>query len=216
MRRNKGNGRAIRWLCENADHKGKDCLIWPFSRLRGYGQFKHEGEKYYAHRYMCELAHGPAPTPEHQAAHSCGQGDRGCVNPNHLSWKTQSGNQLDRRLHGTKNRSWGRTGRLTPQQIDDIFALRGQKTHDEIASIFGVSRRNVGTILSGKSRRGPKERERILIALSAAKRPLTTAEIEQAAKMPGSASSILNRMLQAGEVVRASWGKYQASDDSFR
>lgn len=52
---------------------------------------------------MCQKAHGDPPSPKHDAAHSCGRGHEGCVNPNHLSWKTKKQNQADRITHGTSH-----------------------------------------------------------------------------------------------------------------
>lgn len=86
----RGEGKTIKWLRAHTDYSHDWCLIWPFvSKLHGYGQFGYLGKNYYAHRFMCELAHGPAPSPLHEAAHSCGRGHEGCVNPQHLSWKTK-------------------------------------------------------------------------------------------------------------------------------
>jgi hypothetical protein len=50
-----------------------------------------------AHRAMCRLIHGNPPTPKHQAAHSCGNGRRGCVHPGHLRWATDAENRAERR-----------------------------------------------------------------------------------------------------------------------
>jgi hypothetical protein len=44
----------------------------------------------YAHRVACERAHGPAPSPDSVAMHSCDNPP--CVNPAHLSWGSQSEN----------------------------------------------------------------------------------------------------------------------------
>ena len=118
------------------------------SRLRhyscctaGYGIFAKFDEKYLAHRYMCELVNGPAPTPDHDAAHSCGRGHDGCVHPNHLSWKTTSDNLKERRVHGTHvSNRYGNKGLLTDKQVAEIRALKGRKTQYEIADQFGVSR----------------------------------------------------------------------------
>lgn len=33
---------------------------------------------------MCELVYGKPPMPKHQAAHNCGKGNLGCINPKHL------------------------------------------------------------------------------------------------------------------------------------
>lgn len=144
---NRGKGAAIRWIRDHAGYQGDDCLMWPFRGPNGYGVFGYLGKQYYAHRYMCELVKGPPPTPEHEAAHSCGRGQFGCVNPCHLSWKTPSDNQRDRRLHGTK--SSGGRGRLTDEQAAQIRALRGAMPQREIAAMFNTSRANVSLIMTG-------------------------------------------------------------------
>jgi DNA-binding CsgD family transcriptional regulator len=143
--------RPYQWLLDHVDYDYDACLIWPFSTTRGYGSLNVDGVANYAHRAMCELVNGPAPTDEHQAAHNCGNGHRGCVHPLHLAWKTPSENQLDRRDHGTTARSWSYTGRATPEQVEQIRALKGVKTHDEIARQFGFTRQNISAILAGKT-----------------------------------------------------------------
>lgn len=137
-----GDGKCIRWLREHVNYVGADCLIWPFHRnsQKGYGDLGYNGRQLYAHRLMCELVHGPAPADRPQAAHSCGNGHLGCVNPLHLSWKSNSENQLDRQTHGTReptNTGWGRT-KLTVAQIQEIRALRGIETQVNLAKRFGV------------------------------------------------------------------------------
>lgn len=137
---NKGNGKAAQWLYDRATHSGDDCLIYPFARSRqkGYGFLGHNGQHQYAHRFMCELANGPAPTPEHQAAHSCGKGHTGCVNPRHLRWATNSENQLERRAHGTGKPPNQPKRKLTVEQIAEVRALKGKVTQYELAQRFGV------------------------------------------------------------------------------
>lgn len=142
-----GKGRAIQWIRDHVGYQGDDCLPWPFSRLNGYGHGSCNGEHFYANRMMCELAHGPAPTLDHEAAHSCGNGHEGCTNPNHLSWKTKTENQLDRATHGRK--SAGGRGRLTDAHAAQIRALRGIKPQREIAEMFNTSRANVSLIMTG-------------------------------------------------------------------
>ena len=108
------------------------------------------GKLEYAHRFMCQLVHGDPPTDKHQAAHSCGNGHLGCVNPKHLTWKTPEANQQDKREHGRAYTDGGRY-KLTPADVAEIRAMRGKKTQDEMAKMFGVSRRNIGAVLSGRS-----------------------------------------------------------------
>ena len=101
-------GKPRAWLKTHVDYQGDDCLIWPFGRGGdGYGTIRISGRERMsvnAHRVMCELAHGPAPSPRHQVAHSCGRGHEGCINPKHLRWATPKENSADRVLHGTQQR----------------------------------------------------------------------------------------------------------------
>lgn len=139
--KNKGKGEAYKWLVRHASYRNDDCLSWPFSRDPhvGRGRLGYLGKLYWAHRLMCELAHGKPPTPKHQAAHLCGKGHEGCVNPLHLAWQTASENLLDRRRHGTvRSNTNGHRGVLTPEQRLQIRALKGKKTKHEIAKMFGV------------------------------------------------------------------------------
>lgn len=149
---NAGKGKCIAWIREHASHTGGRCLTWPYSKCRGYGNFGHMGKIHYAHRYMCELVNGPPPTPQHEAAHSCGNGHLGCVNPRHVFWRTKSQNTTESWSHrpGTRN-LWGRRGRLTPTQVRQIRALKGQKTQAEIASEYGMSEPSVRDIYLGRT-----------------------------------------------------------------
>lgn len=146
--KNRGNGKGIAFLRANVGYQGDECLIWPLSTPNGYGALGYLGKQLYAHRFMCELAHGPAPEGKIEAAHTCGNGK--CVNPRHLEWKTPSDNQADRAAHGTK--STGSHGKLTQAQVDQIKALRGKKPQREIAAMFGITRSNVSHIQTGKHR----------------------------------------------------------------
>lgn len=143
----KGKGRAIKWLRAHIGYTGDDCLKWPFSTVDGYGNFGHLGQHCYAHRTMCELVNGPAPSPSHEAAHSCGNGNEGCVNPRHLSWKTKTGNQLDRVAHG----NFKKRTKLNETQAAEIRALKGKMPQREIARLYGISRPNVSLIHTGNS-----------------------------------------------------------------
>jgi transcriptional regulator with XRE-family HTH domain len=150
-------GKAIQFIRNHATYPHKEwCLIWPFSTTRGYGRFGYKGKGYYAHRFMCELAHGRAPTDIHEAAHSCG--DTACVNPHHLSWKTPAENGLDNRQHGTHVRSrYGNAGKITPEQADTIRSLQGQKTLRELADEYGVSESAISNVWTGKTHYRPSK-----------------------------------------------------------
>ena len=137
-----GKGKSFEWLKAHVDYQGNDCLPWPFGgdKRVGRGTLGYRGKQHWAHRLMCELAHGPPPTPKHQAAHECGKGHYGCVNPRHLKWKTNSENQLDRRKNGNMLRNrWGWKGQLTEAQRAELIGLKGKMTQVGIAKKFGVS-----------------------------------------------------------------------------
>jgi hypothetical protein len=149
----KGKGKAHQWILSHVDYPHDDhCLTWPFSTIRGYGHFGHLGETFYAHSFMCELVHGKRPSPQHQAAHSCGMGKNGCTNPRHISWKTQSENELDKFTHGTAHQLPGRIRtKLTHDDVAQIRRLAPTTTHEDLAIQFGVGRSTIGAILTGRS-----------------------------------------------------------------
>jgi len=140
----KGKGRGLLWLKAHIWHAGQECLIWPFcTNHQGYGQLGYFGKVVKAHRLMCILAHGEPLTPQHQAAHSCGQGHTGCVHPEHVSWKTPRENRIESNEHGTGH---GRLGRkeLSP---DIVLKIRySPKSYLDIADEFGVYFGTVGKI----------------------------------------------------------------------
>ena len=83
-----------------------DCIIWPFCRLSkdGYAVISANGRNTIVSRIVCERVYGLAPSPTHQAAHSCGNGHLGCINHQHLRWATPKENCADKKLHGTERR----------------------------------------------------------------------------------------------------------------
>lgn len=97
-------GEPLAWLEAHVDYAGEECLTWPFATQKGYGVFRRDGENVGAHREMCERRNGPPPSPEHEAAHTCGKGHEGCIHPGHLVWKTRPENFADKVEHGTDNR----------------------------------------------------------------------------------------------------------------
>lgn len=135
-----------KWIEENKSHAGDDCLAWPFSKTdSGYGQFKVRGKSTLASRAMCIAAHGSPPSEEHQAAHSCGNGHLGCVNPRHLYWATPKRNASDRLVHGTHIR--GRQQwccRLTESEVIEIRQSKLSETR--LSLIYGVNRAQIGRI----------------------------------------------------------------------
>ena len=145
-------GEPLRWIAEHAAYQGDHCLQWPYERSRyGYGTVKHGGKKRVASRVMCELAHGLPPSDGYDAAHSCGNGHHGCMNPRHLSWKTRKENCVDTAEHGRAYRGerhgWAK---LTEAEAREILRLGGTMKQEEIAQRFGVQGSLVSRILAGK------------------------------------------------------------------
>src|SRR5690606_22017504 len=95
-------GFAPKWLKDHVAHTADDCLIWPYAKLaNGYAAIRIDGKTTTAARIMCVAAHGEPLTPQLEAAHSCGNGHLGCVNPRHLRWATTAENNSDKNIHGT-------------------------------------------------------------------------------------------------------------------
>lgn len=144
--------RIIPWLEAHASFDGDDCLTWPFAvNDKGRGQVKLRGKHVPASRYMCELAHGKPPTPEHEAAHSCGKGHQGCVNPKHLRWATSVENKADMVEHGTRIRGekcWN--ARLTESAVLAIREFAHTMSKPAIASMFGIDTYHVTRIIRGE------------------------------------------------------------------
>lgn len=134
------------WIRAHLDYPHKEwCLLYPMSRIQS-GYVKVASKAMAGHRLMCEYRNGRPPSPKHQAAHSCGRGHDGCLNPWHLSWKTNAENQLERYQHsGLTKRT-----KLTPAQVDEIRALEGRASVSDIAKKYGVIPLTIHRIYSGK------------------------------------------------------------------
>lgn len=141
-------GAPQRWMEQHAaNHRGDECLAWPFGRTeKGYPNLGGRGS---ATRIMCRLAHGDPPTERHQAAHSCGNGRGGCINPRHLRWATATENAADRVLHGTALiGAQHPCAKLTEAQVREIRALKGTAVQRVIGARFGVTQPTISVIHS--------------------------------------------------------------------
>lgn len=137
-----GNRSKQRWIEAHVSYDGDDCIAWPYSTGNyGYGDI----------RTMCRLAHGEPPTPHHQAAHSCGNGHLGCMNPKHLRWATRKENQADMVAHGRSQRgSVNYHAKLTEQDVREIRRLLSSMTQAAIAKKYGIDPSTVSDIHRGK------------------------------------------------------------------
>lgn len=125
----------------------EECIAWPFGTNGvGYGIISINGKRRLATRVICEWKHGKAPKGFY-AAHSCGNGHLGCVNPRHISWKSAKENSADMLVHGTKVRGEDvPNSKLTHDQILEIRRLCGFMSQSLIAERFGVSQTAVSKI----------------------------------------------------------------------
>lgn len=148
------NGEPERFYLDVAlPYAGGECLLWPYARTSaGYGLMRVAGENIAVHRRVCEAVHGPAPSAEHEAAHSCGRGHDGCVSPLHLRWATGAENQADRLAHGTASLGTKHPrAKLTEADVRLIRAQAGSMTNTELAAAFGVTKQNITSILKGST-----------------------------------------------------------------
>jgi hypothetical protein len=145
-------GARLRWIEDNKDYQGDDCLIFPFGKNKWYPTVIVDGKNQSAHSVMNRLANGEKPPGKHLSGHACGNGGIGCLNPRHLRWYTHVENAADRYVHGTA--LFGEkcpNAILTDAQVKEIKALRGTMTQQAIADMFGVKRGTVKSIFHGKA-----------------------------------------------------------------
>jgi hypothetical protein len=143
-------GTIARWLRQVAlACESDDCLLFPFGKdPHGYGIATINGRCVRANRFICEAAHGSAPTTEHQAAHRCGV--TACVNPRHLRWATPSENQLDRIGHDTHIRGERHpSNKLTRIQVLAIRTAPGKPR--DLAADYGVTPGMIRHIKKGRA-----------------------------------------------------------------
>lgn len=128
-----------------------DCLTWPFCRTAdGYASINYKGRRTLASMIVCQKAHGPRPS-NHEAAHSCGNGNLGCVNPKHLRWATPKENSADKLIHGTHNRGENcGMAKLTGEAVSKIrSALTDGAAINDLAERYHVSPRTIRHIRDG-------------------------------------------------------------------
>lgn len=99
---------------------------------------------------MCERINGAPPSEIHHAAHSCGFGHLGCINPRHIRWATPQENSDDRDAHGrTCKGTRINTAKLT---ADKVLAIRlADGPQRMIAKMFGISQKTVWGIINKKT-----------------------------------------------------------------
>lgn len=133
-------------------HCSEECLIWPYSKgSDGYARIKPVRGQTLVQRLICFDLYGPPPDPIYEAAHTCGRGMQGCVNPRHVRWASREENAADRVDHGTAPRGVN-CGRAKLCE-DDVRTIRKMKasnaTNREVAGHFDISKTAVSNINTG-------------------------------------------------------------------
>jgi hypothetical protein len=146
-------GEALQWIIDHKNYKGDDCIQWPYyTSGAGYGRVKFRGSDKVSSRVMCMLAHGDPAKDEMDAAHECGNGHLGCMNPNHIKWKTKIDNCADKIKHGTHREGEEiNFSKLKAQQVIEIF-MRAKSGENQriIANDYGVYPQTVSRIYNKK------------------------------------------------------------------
>lgn len=142
--------REVVLTCERGPND--PCLIWPYAQYGdGYAHIVLDGKHRSVSRLICKERHGPPPSPQHEAAHSCGNGHLACVTKGHMDWKTRSQNQADRLVHGTHMRGdRNPLAKITEAKVRQIRSLEGTMSQREIAALVGISPTTVNEVLRRK------------------------------------------------------------------
>lgn len=135
-----------------------DCVMWPFAKgSNGYGVLLFRGAQTTASRVCCEIHHGPPPAPHFQAAHSCGRGHLGCVNPAHLRWMRPLENTGEKEVHGTAPVGERHpSAKITERDVVDIRRRYSRTTRSQLADEFGLRPSHVWAIATGRAWRHVK------------------------------------------------------------
>lgn len=135
-----------------------ECWEWKRPpQYDGYGKFWVWGQSFLAHRVSYRLAFGPIPYGLF-VCHRCDNPP--CVNPAHLFVGTPTDNARDRQQKGRGKAPYlvgeanGQT-RLTDAQVSELRRryVSGAVTQVQLAREFGVTRKTVGRITGGRTRR---------------------------------------------------------------
>lgn len=154
LKRVKLRGEAIKFYREVVlTYDGDECLDWPFTTNgKGYGWVSINGVGKVVPTAVCEEVHGPRPSKKHVAAHSCGRGHLRCCARAHIRWATYKENSADMVIHGTRPRGERQgSNKLSEKDVLEIYSLKNGSLHqDEVASLYGVGKGQVGKIWRGE------------------------------------------------------------------
>lgn len=134
--------------------KSDSCWLWSGSLYsNGYGRFGVSTRGLLAHRVAVALADIDVPEGS-LVCHRCDV--RHCVRPDHLFVGTHKDNMQDMHRKGRANPACGERNwraKLSDAQVSELRSMRAAGLlHKDLARHFGVSRKQVSVICSGKQR----------------------------------------------------------------
>ena len=91
-------GEARAFMERSLEIETDECIIWPFGNSNGYARMWWVNKMTNVNRLICTKVYGAPPSDTHEAAHSCGNGQLGCINWKHLRWATKSENVMESRV----------------------------------------------------------------------------------------------------------------------
>lgn len=132
----------------------RGCREWLLVKMPfGHGICNIANRNWLTHRVAWIIANGAIPEGM-EVCHHCDNPP--CCNAEHLFLGSHLDNMRDCKLKGRN--TWtprpGETNnlaKLTEEDVREIRALAGSMTYKEIASLFGVTRANVGFIINRKT-----------------------------------------------------------------
>lgn len=139
-------GEQMAYFEAHVTQETDECMIWPYSHTEfGHGRIWVGGKHVYVSTLACEWAHGPRPSPKHEACHGPCHNPL-CWNPRHIEWSTE--NQQHRFRDGTNLR--GEQIAQAKLTEDDVRAIRSRREAGEsligLAKEFGIHVEHAGLI----------------------------------------------------------------------
>lgn len=149
VRKNAKPGESLVFLEKIVANPPKGCVFWPFGKTgRGYANINYQGKTHLAHRLALQLYTGRET--DLLAAHECGNGHLGCMNPRCLYWATVTQNNHDAIRHGTQTR--GEATHFSKLKEPQVLAILADKRPQlEIAAAHGVDPSTVSNIKTRKT-----------------------------------------------------------------